>query len=108
MTTQEINSKEFNRLKGNLLELHRRIFDTTKDYPIAICAEWYVSHLDKIMSNREYKSRLTQSEIKLFIDYSIDMLRTKKLNNEDKQLLIKNIRELRKIKKVEELNTITY
>ena len=95
----ENSTREFNRLIGNLIELHRRVFDADKEYPRNICANWFVEHLIELMQNSDFKSRLTAEQVNKILNISIDLLRTKLLDTEYNDYLIDNVRELRNMKK---------
>ena len=91
-------TREFNVLKGNLVELHRRIFDCENEYPHHICANWFVEHLITLMQNDDFKSQLMEDQVDKILEMSIDLLRTKLLDAEYKNGLIINVRELRSMK----------
>ncbi len=85
--------REFNRLNGNLNELHRRIFATDKEYPKALCAEWFISDLTTIVENEMFSIRLTDEDISKIVIMANDLLRTTILKGVDK----KNLSQLIKL-----------
>jgi hypothetical protein len=95
---QKASIKEFNRLYNNLVELHRRVVDVWRKYPIRLCAEWFVDHLTTMLEESSYRQKLEVEEIDNIVEMSINILRTKLLDNDNKALLISNIKQLRQLK----------
>ena len=93
-----INIREFNRLYGNLNELHRRVFDEEKEYPRVLCAKWFVRELMTILNTDDLRQMLTQEQVDNIIENSISLLRARIFDNEYKQAIVLGIKELRKFK----------
>ena len=91
MSTSNTNKREFNRQYGNLVELHRRVFDTTRDYPRDICIIWYINGMAQISSHNNLKCFLTKAQIDNIITMSKHLIKsgyTSKDNKRDLALLI--------------------
>lgn len=102
----KVNVREFNRLYGNLNELHRRVFDKENGYPQTLCAKWFVRELMGIINKEDFSQRLNQEQIDLILDKSVSLLRAKILDSEYKQALVFEVKELRKLKSSFQTNEI--
>ena len=103
---QQKGVKEFNRLYDNLNELFRRIFDTAKDYPVKTCAEWFVDHLNTILSSKDYRAMLTEDKVKNIMNMINKLKRSDALDLIAKNGLEYSIIQLKEIKNNLKGNTI--
>ena len=94
MARQKNLNREFNRLYGNLDELHRRVFSDDYRYPKELCAEWFVSTLSEIVSVEGLNVRLNDDQVEHVLTLSKQIIRTKYLVNNDKSVLANLIRTL--------------
>ena len=94
MITLKGIKKEFNREYGNLVELHRRIFDKTKTYPINVCIDWFIDGAKRLMEKEDFQIFLNENIINSLINMGKEILRVDRVDNDVKKelsLVIKNL-----------------
>lgn len=84
MTTKSVR-REFNREYKNLIELHRRIFDNTNQYPKNICVDWFMNGMDNLIYEECYSKLLTEEHMVSIINMGRQLRKSEYLNNDSKK-----------------------
>ena len=98
MKKQYNKAREFNRIYSNLIELCKRVYDDENVYPKNICAKWFVTMLHTLLKDEQLKSMLDEEQIKVIHEASLNVRKTKFIENVDKRTLTGLIKELKAIK----------
>ncbi|MFQ6724577.1 MAG: hypothetical protein ACLRFE_04535 [Clostridia bacterium] len=98
MLTQIGIKREFNRQYGNLVELHRRAFDCTKNYPRQLCAMWFMHGVQVIIDDASMRELLTDEKIDNINVMSRDFRRASFTSVEEKKVISELLKELEDVK----------
>ncbi|MBQ7798339.1 MAG: hypothetical protein IJ371_04380 [Clostridia bacterium] len=91
-------TREFNRLYGNLVELHNRVYDDSFEYPRVLCAKWFVDTLATVVGNEDFSNMLTEQQISDIMRMSQDFLKSNFLDKNFKRSLRLSLKELNNVK----------